>query len=368
MRDFFILVTDMNLKDEYNKKLVEQLANDLYQEYSLLNKNAFTSSIINEKWEQKELKERIRHVSEQLNNHLALPYSSQIDILIKIAPNYRGLQGLLFPDFVQIYGLENLNVSIKAMASFTKFSTAEFAIRPFIEKYPEKAIKQLMLWSKSDDHHLRRLASEGCRPKLPWAPPLRNFIKDPLPCLPVLETLKADESEYVRKSVANHLNDISKNHPNLVLKIAKQWYGSSSHTNWIVKHALRTLLKKGNKEALSIFGLNDSNKIVIENVSLTNNTVKIGDFIHFNFEVKNQSKKERNVRLEYKIDYVKANKSTSGKVFQISEFTLKPQSQKSFTRKQWFKQLTTRVHYPGNHKITLIINGDEKASTEVNLV
>lgn len=357
----------MNLKDEYNKAFVDDLALKLSAKASFFDKKSFVKSIINDKWEQRELKDRVKCISHQMNEHIQLPYKKQIKILSEISLNYKGLPAFVFPNFVEQFGLNDFTTSIKAMEIFTQQSTAEFAIRPFIEKYPKETMQQMLEWSNHKNEHLRRLSSEGCRPRLPWATPLREFIKDPSPCLPILENLKNDDSEYVRKSVANHLNDISKNHPEIVLNFGNNWYGKSSNTNWIVKHALRTLLKKGDKQALAIFGLNDSSKIEVKNLSLSQQKIKIGDFLFFEFDVINQSIKERSIRLEYKVDYVKANGTSSSKVFQISEFSLKANSSKPFKRKQWFKQLSTRVHYPGIHKITLIINGEEKESVELDL-
>lgn len=357
----------MNLKEEYNSDFVKSLASNIAKNYKSFDEKIFYNEIINKGWDLKELKERIRYITLKLNEHLVLPYPKQLEILKSVASKYSGLQGMLFPDFVQVYGLDDFNNSIDALKLLTQYSTAEFAIRPFIEKYPKKTLAILHKWSNHENEHLRRLASEGTRPKLPWASPLRNFIKDPSPCLSILENLKADNSLYVKKSVANHLNDISKNHPEVVLKICGNWYADNKHTNWIVKHALRTLLKQGNKNALKIFGLDNADNIDIENLHLSNNKIKIGDFIHFGFDVINKTKKNRDVRLEYKIDFVKSNGSTSSKVFQISEFNLKANTKKSFNRKQWFKELTTRKHYPGKHKITLIVNGEEKSGIEVGL-
>lgn len=357
----------MNLKDEYNKDFVTSLANHLKMQDATFDEKQFTKTIINKNWETKELKERIRCVTENLAQFLPYSYAKQIELLSKIVSNYTGLQGFVFPDFVQVYGLDDYKTSMKSLELFTQHSTAEFAIRPFIEKYPKETMQQMLDWSTHKNEHLRRLASEGTRPKLPWASPLRAFIKDPSPSLPILENLKNDESLYVRKSVANHLNDISKNHPDLVLKIGNQWHGKSAHTNWIVKQALRTLLKKGDKKALTIFGLQDSKGIEISNLKLSQTEIKIGDYIHFEFDLINQNNKTKDIRLEYNIYYVKANGSTSIKVFQISELELKPKAQKSFKRKQWFKELTTRKHYPGEHKISLIVNGDVISSVPLKL-
>ncbi len=358
----------MNLKDEYSKAFIEEIGAKLSKLNNSFNPKSFTQSVINKDWKQRELKDRMRFITKNIHNHLNFPYSEQVDILGEIVADYGGLKGMIFPDFVQVYGLDDFKTSLKALELFTQYSTAEFAIRPFIEKYPEQTMNQMLLWSSHKNEHLRRLASEGCRPKLPWAPPLREFIKNPKPVLPILENLKNDDSLYVRKSVANHLNDISKSQPELVLKIGEKWHGKTEHTNWIVKHALRTLLKKGNKNALSIFGLDDSKNLKINNLLLSKSAIKIGDFIHFDFDITNTSNREKNLRVEYKVAYVKANGSTSDKVFQISEFTLKEKATKHFSRKQWFKELSTRKHYPGVHKISIFINGDFKKSIDLNLI
>jgi len=357
----------LKLKDEYNKVFIEKLAIKLSDASHSFNTKAFVQSIINNDWKNKELKERVGTVAKNIHIYLTVPYKKQVSILVNIAPKFKGLQLFIFPGFVEKYGLNDLKTSVKAMELFTELFTSEMAIRPFIEKYPREIGKQLLAWSLSDNHHYRRLSSEGTRPRLPWASPLRNFIKDPSPNLPILENLKNDESLYVRKSVANHLNDISKNHPELVLKIAKKWHGKTAHTNWVVKHGLRTLLKKGDKKALAIFGLDNAKNIRTEHLCLSKGSIKIGDFIHFEFDVINDAKQKRAVRLEYKVAFVKANGNTSNKVFQISEFSLSPSSKKHFKRKQWFKELSTRKHYPGTHNISLVVNGEEKSSVRLEL-
>jgi hypothetical protein len=180
--------------------------------------------------------------------------------------------------------------------------------------------------------------------------------------------LKNDDSEYVRKSVANHLNDISKDHPELALQIGTDWYGKTKETNWVVKHGLRTLLKKGNKEALAIFGFDNAVGIRTTGLSTSAPSIKIGDYLFFEFKLSNDGHEEKNIRLEYTVHYVKANGQHSKKVFQLSEFSLKPKFNRNFKRKQWFKNLSTRRHYPGVHKITLVVNGDEKESVEFELM
>ncbi|MCB9361216.1 MAG: DNA alkylation repair protein [Flavobacteriales bacterium] len=357
----------MNLKDEYNKTFVEKLASEVSKLEPNFKTELFVKSIINKAWEEKELKARMRFITNSLHQFLPFSYQQQVELLRKVAPNYSGLQGVVFPDFIQIFGLNDFKTSMSAIEEFTQYSTAEFAIRPFIEAYPKEAIQQLLVWSNSENFHVRRLASEGSRPKLPWATPLRKFIADPSPVLPILENLKDDGTLYVRKSVANHLNDISKSQPELVLDIAKRWIGVTKNTDWIVKHGLRTLLKKGDKRALAIFKLDDASGLEIKSLSFKENSIKIGDDLFFSFEISNQSNQERSIRLEYKIAYVKANGTISKKVFKITEFTLGKKESKFFTRKQRFTDFTTRKHYPGEHEVIIVVNGEEKCKNSFRL-
>ena len=353
----------MNLKEAYNEHFVKKLADQIVRHQSSFKKDIFIKSILNKEWKHKELKERMRHISLTIHQCLPIPYPEQIQVLNEVVSSYNGLQGMVFPDFVEVFGQEDYQTSIKALEDYTQYSTSEFAIRPFIQKYPDSTIQQLIKWSKHSNHHVRRLASEGSRPKLPWSFPLREFIKDPSPVLPILENLKNDESEYVRKSVANHLNDISKSQPELALKLGAKWHGKSKHLDRVVKHGLRTLLKKGDKRALQIFKLDDSTNLLIPEINITHQEINIGGDLYFEFEVINNSKKSRNIRLEYQIAYVKSNGTTSPKIFQISETELKVNSAKKWTKKQSFINRTTRKHYPGEHRISIVVNGDEKCST-----
>jgi len=217
---------------------------------------------------------------------------------------------------------------------------------------------QMVAWSKHEDELVRRLACEGCRPALPWAPAINSFKKDPTPILPILEQLKTDSSLHVRKSVANNLNDISKTHPDLVVKIAKEWYGKHEYTNWIVKHGCRTLLKKGNRDVLTIFGLHDVASVDVVGFALGTSSVSIGEDLVFSFSI--STKEATKARLEYGIDYVKSTGKRSRKIFQISETSLKENENRSYVRKHSFANVSTRKHYPGTHSITLIVNGMEK--------
>jgi 3-methyladenine DNA glycosylase AlkC len=228
----------------------------------------------------------------------------------------------------------------------------------------ENAIKTA--YPDFEQEEFNRLASEGCRPRLPWAMSLPVFKEDPTPIFPVLEKLKDDPEEYVRKSVANNLNDISKNHPDRVLDICERWHGQSENTNWIVKRACRTMLKKGNKRAMVLFGFLDPGQIKVVNLIFDPQTPAIGDELFFSFEMKLRDKKVSRVRLEYGVDFIKSKNKLSRKIFQIKEADFKAGNH-SITKKHAFKDHSTRKHYPGQHCFTIIVNGIEKASGMVRL-
>ncbi len=253
------------------------------------------------------------------------------------------------------------------LSQFTKYSSSEFAIRPFLDANPELSMHYMNKWAEHEHENVRRFSSEGCRPRLPWAMILPKFIVDPKPVLEVLEKLKDDPSEFVRKSVANNLNDISKDHSETVLDVCERWIGKSERTDWIVKHACRTLLKQGNKRAMRLFGFGDPKKLKIENFELDKSKIKIGESVNYSFDLLNQEDKESKVRLEYVVDFVKASGKSSSKVFQIIEKMYSP-GKHNLKRKHSFENLSTRKHYPGMHIISIIVNGVKKAENKFELI
>ncbi|MES2728224.1 MAG: DNA alkylation repair protein [Bacteroidota bacterium] len=347
------------LKNLYSKALISQLADSLHSSYNAFDKSHFIKTVFDKDWDNKELKQRMRHITNSLHKTMPVSYSEQVDILKKLATHFTGFTAMVFPDFMEVYGLNDLDTSINALEHFTQYSSSEFAVRPFIIKYPKQMLKQHALWSKHKNHHVRRLASEGIRPRLPWAIALPEFKKDPKPILPILNNLMADESEYVRRSVANCINDISKDHPQIVLQIINQWQKKSVETDWILKHASRGLLKKGHAEILNSFGLNHQVKTKLTHFSIDKKNVAIGDSIHFNFGVQLLEKQEAKVRLEYNIYYHKANGKQLPKIFQIGTYTLQPNQVFEVKKKHAFINLTTRKHYKGQHTISILANGNE---------
>ena len=229
----------------------------------------------------------------------------------------------------------------------------------FIIKYPYEMMAQMLAWSKHHNPWVRRLSSEGCRPRLPWHMALSNLKENPAPIIPILENLKNDPSEIVRKSVANNLNDIAKDNPETVIDLARKWQGESENTDRIIKHGCRTLLKQGNAEVLELFGFDVVKNISIQNFQILTPKVKIGNSLEFSFKLWNKNHKKTKIRLEYGLYYQKANGTLSKKVHKISEKEYAENSITQITRKHSFREVTTRVLYPGLHQVSVIINGKE---------
>jgi 3-methyladenine DNA glycosylase AlkC len=353
------------LKDLYSNSFYDQLSLPLKKTIKGFDKASFLQKIFTPEFQQYELKERMAHTAHVLNHFLpkdytkAVPILSQlIDAIKKEGPVARSIEYLFIPEYIYLYGLDHYTESVKAMEQVTQFITCEFAIRHFIVRYEEKMIPQMLKWSTHKSRHVRRLATEGCRPRLPWAMALPKLKKDPSPILPILENLKQDTCEVVRRSVANNLNDISKDNPGIAIEIARKWKNISPETDAIIKHSLRTLLKAGHPEVLKYYQL-DAKNLSIEKFSIKNKKVKVGDYLEFEATIINTSKQKQELRLEYAIYYLRNNKTLSKKVFKISERILKSKETYVFTRRQSFKPITTRIFYLGKQAISLIINGKE---------
>ena len=349
------------LKNLYSKEFIEKLAKKIVFIYPDFKKDEFINSIFDNTWQELELKPRMRHISTTLHKLLPFSYKEQLGILKKVKEDFAGLEAMIFQDFVEVFGLNDLDESLEALEVFTIDSSSEFAIRQLILKYEYETMKQMKIWAKSSNEHIRRLASEGCRPRLPWAIALPKFKQNPTKVLEIIELLKNDKSKYVQKSVANNLNDISKDNPQIVIDFVKQNLGKTKELDWICKHGSRTLLKKGNIEILSFFNFDKSHHINLMNFCY-DKTVLLNDDFNFSFEI-NSDETIGNIRIEYVIYYLKSNNIHNKKVFMISQNEIKSSSKK-FIKKQSFKNMTTRKHYFGKHFIAILINGVEVLKKE----
>ncbi|MCE7994864.1 MAG: DNA alkylation repair protein [Roseivirga sp.] len=362
-------------KNIYNTETLGRFAAIVKEVVPAFEKESFLKRIFDKDWEEKELKQRMRHISITLHTHLSQRYDESIRQLLGIIENHlskgireTSIEFMFFPDFIELYGLDDFETSVNAFETVTQFTSCEFGVRPFIIRYPEEMIQRMKEWSEHEHPAVRRLSTEGCRPRLPWAMAIPDLKKDPAPILPILKRLKTDPSESVRRSVANNLNDISKDNPDLVLDLAYEWQGQNKDVDWVVKHACRTLLKQGHPKAMTLFGFGSVKEIEIRDLEITTPVVKLGNSLEFNFSLENKAKKESKIRLEYAIYFLKANKSLAKKVFTISEKAYAANSVAEISRKQPFKLITTRKLYEGGHKLALIINGNEQDQFDFEFV
>lgn len=271
--------------------------------------------------------------------------------------------------FIANNGLDHFDISMKALYEITKRMSSEWGVRPFFIKYPEKTLAVFKKWATDESPHVRRLVSEGSRPYLPWGKKLPQFEKDPKPTLALLELLRKDPSEYVRRSVANHLNDHSKKHPDLVVSTLQRWQSETSDKNTMrmIKHALRTLLKKGHAGALDILGYKKGAKVVVEKL-VADKRVKIGDYLNFSFDLQSKGKTKQPLMIDYVIYYQKANGELAPKVFKMTTKDLAAGDRSSFKKRQSFKVITTRKFHMGAHQLGIQVNGEELAKVDFELI
>ena len=328
-----------------------------------------------------ELMQRSAQITKALHQFLPADFEKAAEILLgtlhpeekrdisDLETDANGLAGFIvlpMSVFVAEAGQDHFELSMSLLKAMTKCFSSEFAIRFFLLKDLKRTLRVLNKWVVDENYHVRRLVSEGSRPRLPWAMRLPVLMKDPSPLFPLLEKIKADPELYVRRSVANNLNDIAKDHPDRVIRTAKSWQGNSAETNWVIKHGCRTLLKQGRPEALALFGFGPVGLKGKVRLNLDKTKICLGAKLEFEFKADVAKGKNQKLRLEYVIDFVKANGKTSTKVFQISEKG-RVGDAINFTRSHKFTELTTRKHYAGVHTLTVIVNGQKAAFADFEL-
>lgn len=363
------------LKDIYSPQFYRQFSRIVGEVLPSFEADSFSRMIFVEDWSNKELKARMKHTAAVLNHFFPKEFETTAQIIEKIVKKLltsgfkeQSIEFMFLPDYIETFGINHFATSVKTMGFLTQFTSCEFAVRPFITRYGERMLAKMLEWSKHENHRVRRLASEGSRPRLPWAMAIPELKKNPQPILPILENLKNDDSEYVRRSVANSLNDISKDNPDMLLSIVRRWKGLSKNTDSILKHASRTLLKQGHSEILEHFGYRHSSEIRLSDFQILNLQVKIGENLEFSFNLQNNSQRSELIRIEYGIYYRRQNGTLSKKVFKISERVFQPSEKATIYRKQSFRIITTRKFYSGQHRLSIIINGRERLKTEFELL
>jgi 3-methyladenine DNA glycosylase AlkC len=302
--------------------------------------------------------ERVRHIASALYSALPSDYAAALEVIGAMAPRLtHGFQAVAVTEYVARYGLHNFDRSLNALASLTRFGTAEFAIRPFLAQDADRALATMARWTGSDDEHVRRLASEGARPRLPWATRVPALKADPTRAAHILATLKADPSLYVRKSVANHLNDIAKDRPDWLLDLLADWRKDDPHTAWIIRHALRTLIKQGEPRALALIGVGHGAAVTVRSFAVEPSTVRLGERITINAEIVSDTTENQPLVVDYRVHYARAGGKTAAKVFKWKTFDLAGGKAVALHTNQTIRDFSTRRHHPGRHAVDLIVNG-----------
>lgn len=356
------------LKEMFNKKFFEHFAAEISKvDRSFKAKDFIEDALM--KLDDLSLNQRMRNTSKLLKKYLSGDYTKNIDILRKVITRTKaGYTNLVFPDFVSQFGLADFETSLDALRYFTQFGSSEFAIREFLKVDFDSTIETMYQWSNDSNYHVRRLASEGSRPRLPWSFKLDEVIRNPAVTKPILETLKCDSEVYVRKSVANHLNDISKENPDYMINLVRTWDQSNPHTAWIIKHANRTLIKRGNKESLSVFGYEKNPKIQLLNLTLNKKRIKLGKTLEFKFELRSEKSTSQKLVVDYIVHYRKKSGELLPKVFKLKDVNLKPNESLLFLKTQTFKDFTTRKHFGGKHLLEIQVNGKKFGKMEFDIV
>lgn len=354
------------LKELLNIKTANQIAEAIHRSNKQFSRTLFLKKY-SARFQKLELKERILLLSLLLSEQLpknSNAYPTLIDALKRNADDSVGLSGFaVWPltQFVADYGLHEVKSSLLALKEMTQVSTSEFAIRPFLINHEKETLKILSEWTTDPNEHVRRWLSEGTRPLLPWGQKIPRFVENPELTWPILDSLKNDSAEYVQKSIANHLNDHSKNHPKWVLQKIE-----SIKNEWIKKHALRTLIKKGNSSALKAIGISQSFPHVLL-FKAKKNKIKLGESIELQIVLINKQKKDLKLILDLEMHFLKNNGKLSPKVFKGRNLILESNKKRELQIKVPIKKITTRKYYSGSQACILKINGRPLGKIEFEL-
>ena len=354
------------LKDFFDAALVRELASDLARAERSFDAAGFVESGL-DGLHRLELTARAWHLADTMNRYLPQPFSRAAEVVVaSLGPELLrsdefGMAPFRYMPhvfFVQKYGLDDFEAAMRAQYELTKRFSAESSIRAYLVRHPRETYARLLEWARDENVHVRRLVSEGTRPRLPWAPRLREFQENPRPVIALLELLKDDPERYVQRSVANNLNDIGKDHPDLVVDLCRRWLsGATAERKWIVGHALRSLVKQAHRGALETLGVGAKPKVSIGGARLASASVRLGDELRFSFEVTNTGRRAQDLLVDYVVHFVKASGATRPKVFKLRRIMLPPAARVRLESTVSFATMTTRRHYPGTHRIDVLVNG-----------
>lgn len=369
------------LKNLFSIELITSMANHFAIHHAAFDREAFLSFAC-ANLAKLELKQRSNQILEAIKRGMPDDFEQTAEIMLKslaeeeicekkqdpdMALGVKGWAIMPMAEFVGLYGQAHFETSMTLLHAFTKRFTSEFAIRHFFLGCPEKTLNKFQQWKGDKNYHVRRLVSEGCRPRLPWGMQLPIFIQQPQLIMPLLEHLKDDSEEYVRRSVANNLNDIAKDHPDVVAQVMADWsQGASTKRQKLIRHAGRTLLKQGHPLALQSQGYLPP-KLKKVALSIAENVLELGSKLHFSLQIEACLQQEQLLMIDFAVHHLKANGKLSAKVFKWKRVTLQSGEVLLLTKSHGIKPITTRTYYPGTHKLEVIINGVSVATKNFEL-
>jgi len=368
-----------SLKDDlFNKTSVSYLADVFYKNDTAFPRQEFINNIL-EDFPGLELKERIARVRQELELVLPKDFPRACAVIIAALPieldskksdgDFGNFIIAAISDYVVHNGMksEYCDLSLQTLQEITKRFSAEDAIRYFINEFPQKTVSFLLNCARSDNYHVRRLASEGTRPRLPWS---QNIIINYKDSMPILDILFSDSTRYVTRSVANHMNDISKIDPVYIVAALRRWQKSKKQNNdemiYIMNHSLRTLVKRGNTSALELLGYSNKPRISVDSFSIQTPKVRIGEALLF--EISITAQKSEKLIIDYIVNYYNPSGKISRKVFKIKNMTIHKGQKQIIKKRHPFRTMTTKKLYPGIHSIELQINGNKQHSGSFVLV
>ena len=369
---------NFQIRDVFNERVVDLLANRIAAAYPDFRADTFRQYIVSE-LATLTYSERLEHITDAYEQFLPDDFATTVPILLdsllppygsdELDSSYDRFIAVTKANYVARHGLPHFDLSMRALYEITQCMTSEWGIRPFLLNYPDRTLKKLDEWTTDPNPHVRRLVSEGSRPHLPWGKKLPLFEREPQRTLALLEKLKKDPSEYVRRSVANHLNDLTKKHPDLVVDTLGRWQaaGQSIDEQRMLKHALRTLLKKGHPGALALLGYTADVPVSIQNFHVSN-SVALGKQLLFAFDLQHTAEQPQALMIDYVVYFRKANGQLAPKVFKLTTRELSPNTVELIEKKHSFKVISTRKYYAGTHRLAIQVNGVERAEKTFELL
>lgn len=355
-------------KDEISVAMAGRLAGELAAAWPAFPRRRFTQGL-GQALEPLELMARAGVLTDRLEATLPGDFAAAAAILWAAldSPSFTGWMTLPCGNFVARAGIDRPDLALPLLAGLTPRWSSELAIRPFIERHPRVTYAHLRRWVADPDEHVRRLVSEGTRPRLPWAPQLRGLMADPTPNVPLLDRLVDDPSVYVRRSVANHLNDIAKDHPDRAVDLARRWWARGDDARWAVRHGLRSLVKAGVPDALAVLGVTTDADIRLTSLTVDREVMAIGDAVTFTAIIELVGPEPTEAVVDYRVHYVGTKGVRRPKVFKLSRRVLEPGQPTTFTRRHAFEHVSIRRILAGTHTIDVQVNGRVLGSVEVEV-